>query len=736
MIDKLTQWSYLAFDTETTGLNVRKDKVSGFSVCGEPGMSFYYPLYAWDKKINELVPMYQNREYVGEILDILKTKELLTWNGSFDIRIVKNNLGVDLTEQLIADGMLLKHTLQEDGPFGLKPSGIELQSKIGLNVEEEANKEQIELKENIKQNGGAITKNNFEMYKADLEVLGRYACSDADLTLRICEYYLQQLEKEGLSEFFFDLEVMPLYKTVTIPMEDKGVFLDLALITTLQGQITVDIEKLESQIEQELFCIPEVQEYINQQVLSYCDAKPTGTFAQEYITYFGLKCETSPKTGKYLLSKLEVKPGSNHEAFFAGTLELEEGLEFDIKKAIYLKAEGKLLNIFSKKQMSTLAFDYLGYKPLSTTAGGAPQFNDDFIQSLVAEDVYWAKLLSDYNKLIKIKGSYIDRFLEGHENGYYFFSYKQHGTISGRYGSDAQQLPRPLEEGSEVVLKYNNQIRKFFISEAGRRFIDCDYESLEPKIFSHVSGDANLQAIFKKGEDFYSRIAIDTEGLYEYSADKKAENYLGKVNKAKRTSAKAYSLGIPYGLGGYALGKTLDIPTDEAEILVEGYLTAYPDLKKWMDRSKEQAQLAGFVTSELGRIRHLPKVKDIYKRYGDKLLDMKFRNKLGTRIPKEVVMGMYLDYKNGVNNSRNFQIQSMAASIVNRAAIMINSEFKRLNIDGYVCAQIHDQLIMDVALRQAEEASKVVQRCMENVVQLTVDLSAPPVLATNWRDGH
>lgn len=724
MVNKIKQWSYLAFDTETTGLNVRKCKMIGFSVCGEPGVSFYCPLYTWEN--NELVPFLYNIECLESNLNLIKSKEILTWNGSFDIRVVKNNTGIDLLGSLIADGMLLKHTVNEDGPFALKRVGIEIQREIGLNVEEDANKEQLALKENVKKNGGSTTKTNYEMFKADLEVMGLYAAADADLTFRICEYYMSKLEEEKLESFFFDEEVMPLYKTVTIPMEEAGVALDLDLINTLDRDMQVDIKKLHERIENELYKIPETMDYVNEKVDNYCETKPTGLFAQMYIDYFKLECPKSEKTGKYLASNID----------WSKLLEVPKEHVRNIKALVYKEKEGTLLNIFSKKQMSDLAFNYFNYEPLSETAGGAPQFNDDFIQHLSSQGVTWATLLSDYNKLIKIKGSYIDRLLEGQEDGRYYFSYKQHGTISGRYGSDAQQLPRPQEEGSEVVLKYSNSIRKFFVSEPGRLFIDCDYESLEPHTFAHVSGDDGLRDIFTSNKDFYSKIAIDTEGLYQYSANKKDDNYLGKVDKNKRQLAKTYALGIPYGMGGYALGKNLNIPTEQAEILVNGYLTAYPKLKEWMKWSEQHAQYEGYIKSELGRIRHLPKVKELYNKYGDKLLDIRFRNKLSTRIPKEYVLSMYLDYKNGLNNAKNFQIQSMSASIVNRAAIRINREFKRRNIDGYVCAQIHDQLIFNIPEDKTIECKGIVQDIMENNVKLSVKLKAPPMQARNWYEGH
>lgn len=719
---KLAEWPFLAFDTETTGLNVRKDKVIGFSVCGEPGVAFYVPLWTWNKDIGQLIELSNNNHVAKELLGTIKSKELLTWNGSFDVRVVESNFGIDLTNSIVADGMLLKHTLEEEGNFALKKVAIDLQDQLGLDIEEEANKEQLLLKENVKANGGSTTKDNYEMFKADLDVMGPYACADTDLTFRICEYYLAKLEQQGLQAFFFDDEVMPLYKTVTIPMEKAGVKLDLELLEKSQREIEWDISNLEAKIESELLSLPEVMSWVN----NGCDkipTKPTGQFAQKYIEYFKLDFPKSAKTGKYLTKGLDV-------------LSARESDIISIKRMVFQdQNDGKFINIFSKKQMGEIAFNHLGYDPISHTDKGTPQFNDEFIES-IAGQAKWAAMLRDYNKLVKIKGSYIDRFLEGHEDGRFYFSYKQHGTISGRYGSDAQQLPRPLEEGSPLVLKYNNRIRRFFISNSSTVFLDCDYESLEPKTFSHVSNDEGLMDIFRSGKDFYSTIAIKTEGLHEYSPKKTDSNYLGKVAKQKRQDAKAYALGIPYGLGGYALGKTLDIPTEDAEVLVNGYLDAFPKLKQWMEDSKKQAQYNGYVVSELGRVRHLGKVKDIHAKFGEKLLDFKFRNKLGTKLPKEYVLGMYLDYKNGINNARNFQIQSMSASIVNRAAIKINEEFKRRSINGLVVAQIHDQLIMEVSKERADEASKIVEDIMENNIKLRVPLHAKPSQATNWADGH
>ena len=98
---------------------------------------------------------------------------------------------------------------------------------------------------------------------------------------------------------------------------------------------------------------------------------------------------------------------------------------------------------------------------------------------------------------------------------------------------------------------------------------------------------------------------------------------------------------------------------------------------------------------------------------------------------------MYRDYRNGLNNVLNFQLQSLAAAVVNRAAVQINLAAKEMNIDAIVQAQVHDQLIINIAEEQADKFAPVVQRIMESTTQLPgVQLKAPPEIADNWKEGH
>jgi DNA polymerase I-like protein with 3'-5' exonuclease and polymerase domains len=645
--------------------------------------------------------------------------------------------------------MLLVHTVKEEGAsflggsgFGLKDIAKMVQKEIGLDVEKAANEEQINLKKSIKENGGSITRDNYEIFKADIDLLSEYASADTDLTLRIYHHFIKILYEEGLENFFFVDEVMPLYKEVTIPMEQVGVKLDLELIKSSHISITNKLQEYYDLVIKELLNIPDVRAWVIYKAQEAYPANNKGTFAQELVKHAQLDLEQSEKTGKFNINRSSVirLPESSIKHFLLHGDPAILDKELCIKISLKLWKEdndGRFFNIQSKDQMGEVAFGVLGIKPQSNTKTGKPQFDDDLIQS-IADQYPWAKNLRIYNRLLKIKSTYMDRFLDNQEDGRYYFSYKQHGTVSGRYGSDAQQLPRPKEEGDDdpIVIEYNNLVRAFFIPDDHNIFIDCDYESLEPHTFAHVSTDEGLKDIFRNNWDFYSTIAIKTEGLHQYSADKKADNFLRKHDPKKRNTAKAYALGIPYGMGAYALGMNLGISTKEAKKLVDGYLNGFPELKKWMETSRQQAKTQGFVKTQVGRIRHLPKVKQIHENLGDALLDWNIKNQLSREYGVDSIKKLSKDYVNGLNNSCNVQIQGLAASIVNRAALAINREFKKLGIKGWVCAQIHDQLIMEVDHDRAEECAKIVQDKMENTTKLSIALKAPPAISKNWRDGH
>ena len=792
MFQHIEESDIIAVDTETTGLNPRKDKIIGWSISGDEGIGFYLPTLVWNFEKGTLdlqtIDGTSTEVLSKNLLKMLLGKKLVFHNASFDIQFIKNYFGINLLQDVWVDTGLLVHTVYEEGafgfgnPFGLKSIAIMNQKALGLDVEKAANEEQVILKESIKNNGGSVTKESFEIYKADLDILSKYASADTDLTLRICNLYLDKLRDEGLEKFFFEEEVMPIYREVTVPMEAYGVDLDTELIEKIHGEIVEDQKKNKEIVMKSLLAIPEVKEWVVATSMESYPVSHKGNWAQRLVQRYSLPLPKSEKTGKYSLTAKYINEleESNVKQFL---LTGDDTLIEDVEKArismnLWKESnDGDYINIQSKKHLGEIVFGYMGIQPKvsgANTKSGRAKFDMNMVEDL-AKTYPWAENLRVYNKLLKIKSTYVDRFRDRQEDGRYYFYFKQNGTVSGRYGSDAQQLPKPLEEGEDapVIMKYVNIVRRFLIAGNGRKVIDADYESLEPHCFASVTGDKNLQEIFNNGWDFYSTVAIRTEKLNDdklkypkgVSADKKADNYLKKLDPVKRNQAKAYSLGIAYGMESFALSKSLftnptnakeapqNISQKEAQALVDGYLNGFPQLKEWRERSRQTVKERGRIQNYVGRIRHLPKVQNLYNKVGDRMMDWRFRKELETQIPpkyikkdgeivktispRDQVTQAYRDYRNGLNNCLNFQLQSLAAAVVNRAALKINLKAKELGIDAQCQAQVHDQLIINVDEKDAEMFAPYVQEIMENTTKLPgVTLKAPPEIANNWAEGH
>lgn len=757
-------YDVIAFDTEDTGLNVRKDHVIGFSVCAEVGTSFYVPMLNWDPEQEKLVEPKIGGvgalTFGKKILNILATRKLVMHNGDYDCRIVQHDLGIDLLSALFAENILVIHTVQEEGAgrgaaeiFGLKKVAIAIQGKIGLDVEKAANEEQLELWESIRKNGGSISKANYEIYKADYEVLGKYAAADTDLTLREYIYFMQKLVAEGMEKFFFEDEVMPLYKEVTIPMEDHGIALDIPLLEKAKKEITEDMEKQKRVVIDTLLKDEPGQRWVIDQAVKNFPCRKNGVWGSAFIDRYSLPMPRSEKTGKYSISKASIAAleDSWQKKFLETGDEsiIPEKERIRISLALWKKSnDGDYFNVQSSSQLADIVFNYYGEEPPKVSEKGQEAF-DSVVIEILSKKYDWVENLRIYRKLQKIKTTYIERFLEGQEDGRYYFYYKQQGTVSGRYASDAQQLPKPMEDEQDVpiVLKYNRMVRQFLIAGPGMKFCDADFESLEPHCFASVSGDEGLRDIFRNNWDFYSTIAIRTEKLDEdkkkypngVSADKKSPVFLKKLDPVKRQSAKGYALGVPYGMEGYALGKRLGIPRKQAQALVDGYLNGFPQLKEWYNSSREFVYKNGYMKTLVGRTRHLQETKKIYDTFGLNILDYRYRAQLVQEgvCSQEDVDKIYRDFKNGRNNCLNFQLQSLGASVVGRAAIAISRKLKELGIKGWVCAQVHDQLIVCLEESRAEEFRPWMEKLMAETTKLPgVELAAPAEVGDNMAQTH
>ena len=80
----------------------------------------------------------------------------------------------------------------------------------------------------------------------------------------------------------------------------------------------------------------------------------------------------------------------------------------------------------------------------------------------------------------------------------------------------------------------------------------------------------------------------------------------------------------------------------------------------------------------------------------------------------------------------NTPIQGTAADIMKIAMVNLNNELEKSNIDAKIILQVHDELILEAKVEDKEKAKKILKKCMENAILLSIPLEVEVSEAMNW----
>ena len=365
----------------------------------------------------------------------------------------------------------------------------------------------------------------------------------------------------------------------------------------------------------------------------------------------------------------------------------------EIEQRIYELA-GQQFNIASPKQVGEILFDKLKIiEKAKKTKTGQYVTSEEVLQQLKNKHEIVADIL-EHRGLKKLIGTYIDALpkLINPRTGHIHTSFNQTITATGRLSSsdpNLQNIPIRGEDGKEI--------RKAFIPEPGCLFFSADYSQIELRVMAHLSKDANMIEVFREGKDLHAATAAN---IYKKPID--------EVTRDERTKSKRANFGIIYGITVFGLAERLDIPRDEAKMLIDGYFETFPQVRDYMEKSKEIARQQGYVTTLFGRRRYLP--------------DINSQN--------SVVRGF------AERNAINAPIQGTAADIIKVAMIHIFQRFKAEKIKSKMILQVHDELNFSVLPEEKEKVEHIVIEEMQNAFQMAVPLVADSGFGSNWLEAH
>lgn len=257
-------------------------------------------------------------------------------------------------------------------------------------------------------------------------------------------------------------------------------------------------------------------------------------------------------------------------------------------------------------------------------------------------------------------------------------------TATGRLSSSNPNLQN-VDKGPTV--------RSLFIPSPGKVFVIADLAQIEVRFAAHYSQDEKLLEMFRNGEDFYGKIAVEvlkTPCLPNEVKEKFPED---------RAVAKVIGLSILYGTGVKRLqaaikrGAGRDYSELECRNIISNYFQQFSGLKSLQKRVESVLLSKGYITNMFGRRLYIP--------------------------PEGIFM-------NGVN----YLLQSSASDLMLFRQLEFNSNSDLIML-------IHDECIRETTPELAPLVKAEMETILQQVddIKFRVPLKADAKICLNWSEG-
>jgi DNA polymerase-1 len=343
----------------------------------------------------------------------------------------------------------------------------------------------------------------------------------------------------------------------------------------------------------------------------------------------------------------------------------------------------------STKQLRTVLFDELGLAPQKKTKTG---FSTDAqsLEKLKGQHPIIDKLLR-YREVEKLRSTYGESLLaEVGPDGRIHATFQQTVARTGRLSSDRPNLPHiPIrtDEG--------RQFRRAFIPEDGWELLVADYNQIELRVIAHLAEDPGLIDAFTSGDDIHTATASRIFSIEP-----------GDVSIAQRSKAKMVSYGLAYGMEAYGLSQRLNIPVEEAALILGAYFDAFPNVKAYMERTVAEARERGYTETMFGRRRMIP----------------------------ELSASNFRVRQAGERQAMNAGIQGLAADIFKAALIRLDAALEAGGLESRVILQVHDEVVLEVPPGEHDAAADVTLEAMRGACELCVGLEVNLSWGNNWAE--
>jgi DNA polymerase I len=373
---------------------------------------------------------------------------------------------------------------------------------------------------------------------------------------------------------------------------------------------------------------------------------------------------------------------------------LKEMIQQKLNEQIQLENTGHALhgrefNFASPKQLQEVLFVERGLSKTKKTKTGFTTDAEalEFLISKHPEDQLLS-IIQQWRETSKIKQMLIS-LQDALVGNRIHTSFMQTVAATGRLSST-----KPNLQNVPIRTDAGRAIRGLFVSDKPYgELISADYSQIELRVMAHLAQDDALIESFKSGEDLHISVASQIFGLP-----------IGEITPELRSQVKAVSYGLAYGLSSYGLSQSLKIDVSEADKLMSTFFERFAGVRDYLKSIVEVARERGYTETILGRRRYLP--------------DLNHENRFRREVAERAAL--------------NAPIQGSAADIIKLAMVKVNHELIDSGLQGRLLLQVHDELVLESNLKDLEATKSLVQRVMQNVIELSVPLDVSVGSGNSW----
>jgi len=594
-------FNVIAFDTETTGLNLDESFLVGYSFCYDGKNAFYVPVKhaPYQNEIGETIDDSLGEEAVSIFYNSLdKAQYILTFNQRFDIRVLERYDSVgNYTEE--------RYTHKYDMSKFIKKlvdvQAIIFSSDTNMPYPNLKGSEEYYLGwrgASFKETLGDVE--NFyylrpsECYTyAATDALGTYLLGQVMwyFYLEPAQYTMYPKKKYPNMLNSAELDTQFLYPLMM--MEDEFTNIDTNLLQEYSDWYAKELEKTTKTL----------MDIAGHPFNPLSSKQKTQVFQELGIIIYDHDGNISfNKRGEYKSDKESLQmaidrlpEGDKKRTFMQCLINMANLTK---QKGTYTDNFIKFCDEKTNKNCSETCHRLrFGYKtmvvPSGRLAAGGDKKNKYFADSNIQNIpkpkttmIYYVK----YDELIK----YVPELIGAYDNPREEAIYKGEKTYRILDWVFKESLWRidNLKEMKIEGFKQKLNLRSCFMPDDDKYWVSCDFSAQELRVPALITKEPLWTHTFENNGDLHEVMAKIIWG---------EENY----DKQKRKRAKTCNFGILYGMTAKNLSIEFNIPLDEAQKIIDDYKKGAPVLFNWVHENELRAKRTGITSTMFGRPRRL-----------------------------------------------------------------------------------------------------------------------------------